>query len=151
MQTLLRDVRYGARMLLRNPGFSLIAVITLALAIGANTAIFSVANAVLLKPLPYANPDRLVLAGEQLIKRDIKDVRLSNANFFDFRNGAKTTFEDIAGFYTGRTTISKEDGAPEQIRFASVTPNFFRLLGARMAFGRDFAEADGEPQPPEQQ
>jgi predicted permease len=151
MRALLQDLRYGARMLLKNPGFTLIAVITLALGIGANTAIFSVANAVLLRPLPYANPDRLVFAGEELTRRDLRDAPLSNANFFDFRNGTKTTFESIAGFRTGRTTISKEDGAPEQIRYGMVTPNFFRLLGAQIAFGRDFAEADGEPQPPEQQ
>jgi putative ABC transport system permease protein len=134
-------------MLLKNPGVMLIAVITLALGIGANTAIFSVANAVLLKPLPYANPDRLVLAGAELRKRDIKDGLFSNANFFDFRNGAKTMFEGFATVYTGRATMPREDGAPEQIRFASVTPNFFRLLGAKMALGRDFSEADGEPQP----
>jgi putative ABC transport system permease protein len=151
MQTLWQDLRYGARMLLRSPGITMIAVITLAFGIGANTAIFSVANALLLRPLPYANPDRLVFGGEELKRRDIRDGRLSNANFFDFRNGAKTMFEDITAFNTGRTTMEGEDGALEEIRFASVTPNFFRLLGAKIAFGRDFAEADGEPQPPEQQ
>jgi putative ABC transport system permease protein len=77
---------------------------TLSLGIGANTAIFSVANAVLLKPLPYENPDRLVLAGVELRKRDVKDGVFSNANFFDFGNGAKTMFEDFATVYTGRTT-----------------------------------------------
>jgi putative ABC transport system permease protein len=106
---------------------------------------------VLLRPLPYANPDRLVFADVELRRRDVKSWRFSNANFYDFRNGAKTTIEDLATVYTGRTTTPREDGAPEQIRFASVTPNFFRLYGARIAFGRDFAEADGEPQPPEQQ
>src|SRR5215813_10519016 len=149
MQTLWQDLRYGARMLLRSPGLTMIAVITLALGIGANTAIFSVANAVLLRPLPYANPDRLVFAGEGLKKRDLKDGALSNANFFDFRDGAKTAFESIAGFNTGRMTMTREDGTLEKISYASVTPNFFRVLGARMAFGRDFAEADGEPQPPQ--
>src|SRR5215813_10321168 len=102
MQTLWQDLRYSARMLLKNPGLSLTAIITLALGIGANTAIFSVANATLLRPLPYVNPDRLVFAGEELKKRDLRDGLLSNANFFDFRNGAKTTFESIAGFRTGR-------------------------------------------------
>jgi hypothetical protein len=154
MQALLQDVRYGARMILKNPSLSLIAVITLALGIGANTAIFSVANAVLLRPLPYANPDRLVFAGVELRRRDVMDWPLSNADFFDLRNGAKTKFESMAAIYTGRTTISKEDGTLEQIRFAYVTPNVFRLLGAKIAFGRDFVEEDGQlppPQPPKQQ
>src|SRR5262245_53081883 len=151
MQTIWQDLSYGARMLLRSPGFTVIAVITLAFGIGANTAIFSVANAVLLRPLPYANPDRLVLASVDLRKRDVRDWAFSDTDFFDFRNGAKTTFEDIAGVYTGRMTMPREDGAPEQILFANVTPNIFRLLGAKIAFGRDFAEADGEPLPPQLQ
>src|SRR5215475_7375045 len=151
MRTLWQDLSYGARMLLRSPGFTMIAVITLALGIGANTAIFSVANAVLLRPLPYANPDRLVLATVDLRKRDVKDWAFSDTDFFDFRNGAKTTFEGLATVYTGRMTMPREDGAPEQIRFANVTPNIFRLLGAKIAFGRDFTEADGEPQPPQSQ
>jgi putative ABC transport system permease protein len=151
VQTFWQDLRYGARMLVKNPIFTLIAVITLALGIGANTAIFSVANAVLLRPLPYKNPDRLVFADVEMRKRDVKNWRFSNTDFIDFRKEAKTTFDGVAAVYTGRTTISKEDGTLEQISFASVTPNFFRLLGAKMVFGRDFAEADGEPQPPEQQ
>jgi predicted permease len=154
MHTLWQDLRYGARMLIKNPGFTLIAIITLGLGIGANTAIFSVANAVLLRPLPYANPDRLVFADVEMRKRGVKDWRFSNTDFIDFRKAAKTTFEGIAGVFTGRTTMSREDGTLEQISFAWVTPNVFRLLGAKIAFGRDFAEADGEPQPsqlPDQQ
>src|SRR5262249_13987335 len=66
---------------------------------------------------------------------------------FDMRNGAKTTFEDIAAVYTLRRVMPREDGAPEQVRIATVTPNFFRLLGAKIVAGRDFTEADGQPQP----
>src|SRR5215468_4730533 len=151
MQTLWQDLRHGVRMLVKKPGFTLTIVLTLSLGIGANTAIFSVANAVLLRPLPYANPDRLVLASVDLRKRDVKDWAFSDTDFFDFRNGAKTTFEGLATVYTGRMTMPREDGAQEQVRFANVTPNIFRLLGAKIAFGRDFTEADGEPQPPQSQ
>jgi predicted permease len=149
MQTLWQDMRYGARMLLKNPGFTLIAVTTLSLGIGANTAIFSVANAVLLRPLPYKNPDRLVLGSAEMRQRNVTDWPLSNTDVFDLRNGAKTSFEDIAALNTGRATMPREDGAPEQVRTANVTPNFFRLLGAKIVAGRDFTEADGQPQPPQ--
>jgi hypothetical protein len=125
MRNLWQDLRYAARMLIKNPGFTLTAIITLALGIGANTAIFSVANTVLLRPLPYENPDRLVFADVEMRKRNVKDWRFSNTDLIDFRKAAKTTFESVAGVYTGRTTISKEDGTREQISFASVTPNFF--------------------------
>ncbi|MBO0860804.1 MAG: ABC transporter permease [Chloracidobacterium sp.] len=147
MQTLIQDLRYGARILLKNPAFTLIAVITLALGIGANTAIFSVVNAVLLRPLPYRNPDRLVLGSAELRRRNVTDWPLSDIDFIDLRNGAKTTFEDIAAVNTGRGVMPREDGSPEQVRIASVTPNFFRLLGAKIAAGRDFEESDGQPQP----
>jgi putative ABC transport system permease protein len=147
MQTLWQDLRYGARMLLMKPGFTLIAVITLALGIGANTTVFSVANAVLLRPLPYKNPDRLVLVCGELRQRNTTDRPLANTDVFDMRNGAKTTFEDIAAVYTLRRVMPREDGAPEQVRIATVTPNFFRLLGAKIVAGRDFTEADGQPQP----
>jgi putative ABC transport system permease protein len=148
MQTIWQDLRFGARMLLKNPVFTLIAVVTLALGIGANTAIFSVANAVLLRPLPYKNPDRLVLGVAELRQRNVTDWPFSDVDVFDLRNGAKTTFEDIAAVNTGRRIMPREDGAPEQVRVASVTPNFFRLLGAKIVAGRDFTEDDGRPQPP---
>src|SRR5215475_7225899 len=149
METLWQDFRFGARMLLKNPAFTLIAMITLALGIGANTAIFSVANAVLLRPLPYKNPDRLVFGSAELRQRNVTDWPLSDVDFIDLRNGAQTTFEEIAAVNTGRNVMPREDGSPEQIRIASVTTNFFRLLGAKIVAGRDFEEADGQPQPPQ--
>src|SRR5262245_4204109 len=147
MQNLWQDLRYCARMLLKKPVFTLIAVITLALGIGANTAVFSVAYGVLLRPLPYKDPDRLVSVRGELRQRNVTDWPLSNTDVFDLRNGAKTMFEDIAAVYTRRATMPREDGAPEQVRIATVTPNFFQLLGAKIVAGRDFTEADGQPQP----
>src|SRR5215468_5324113 len=149
MQNLWQDLRYGARMLLKQPGFTVIAVITLALGIGANTAVFSVANAILFRPLPYKNPDRLVLGMGDMRQRNVNDWPLSDTDVFDMRNGTKTAFEDIAAVYTMRRVLPREDGAPEQVRIATVTPNFFRLLGAKIVAGRDFTEADGQPQPPQ--
>ncbi|HKQ89557.1 MAG TPA: ABC transporter permease [Blastocatellia bacterium] len=147
MQNLWQDLRYCARMLLKKPVFTVIAVITLALGIGANTAVFSVAYGVLLRPLPYKDPDRLVSVRGELRQRNVTDWPLSNTDVFDLRNWAKTTFEDIAAVYTRRATMPREDGAPEQVRIATVTPNIFRLLGAKIVAGRDFTEADGQPPP----
>ncbi|MEX2263117.1 MAG: ABC transporter permease [Bryobacteraceae bacterium] len=139
------DVRYAARMLRNSPVFAATVVVTIALAIGASTAIFSVASAVLLRPLPYKDPDRLVLTFGEFRKRSVTDWPFSNANFIDLRNGAKTMFEDFGAVFTSRSILRKEDGTPEQVGIATVTPNFFRLLGARIAFGRDFMEADAQP------
>src|SRR5262249_25033890 len=133
-----RDFLYAARTLRKSPVFTLTAVVTIALGIGASTAIFSVTHAVLFRPLPYKNPGRLVLACAEMRKRSVTDWLLSNADFFDLRNGTKAAFEDIATVNTGRFIWTREDGTPEQVRVAAVTPNFFRLLGAQVALGRDF-------------
>jgi putative ABC transport system permease protein len=145
MQPIWQDLRYGARMLLKSPTFTLIAVITLALGIGANTAVFSVANAVRFRPLPYKDSERLVLVASEMRRRNVTEYPLSHTDVIDLRNGVKTTFEDIAAVYTLRRVMPREDGAPEQVRIAMVTPNFFRLLGAKIVAGRDFTEADGQP------
>ena len=142
---LLRDLAYAWRTMRRSPAFAVTAVVTIGLGIGACTAIFSVTNAVLLRPLPYNNPDRLILACGDLRARGVKDWPFSNADFLDLRNGAKAMFEDFAAVSTGKILWSMEDGTPEQIRIASVTPNFFRLMGARIALGRNFSDSDGEP------
>src|SRR2546422_6913961 len=97
MQTLWRDLRYGARMLLKKPGFTLIAVITLSLGIGANTAIFSVIDALMLRPLPFREPDKLLQVWETDVKRGYNEMDASYPNFADWRdqNGA---FEQIAAY-----------------------------------------------------
>src|ERR1700738_4630665 len=99
---LFRDLAYAARTLRKSPVFAITAVVTLALGIGASTAIFSVTNAVLLRPLPYRDPHRLVLACDDMRKRDVKDFPFSNADFFDLRHGATSRFEDFAAANSAR-------------------------------------------------
>src|ERR1700730_2653645 len=143
----LRELAFAGRTLRKSPVFTLTAVLTIALGVGASTAIFSVTNAVLLRPLPYKNPDRLVIAASDMLKRNVRDFPLSNESFIDLRDGTKDAFEDLAGVFTFRNILPKEDGTPEQVHTAVVTTNFFNLVGAKIALGRDFAESDGMPQP----
>src|SRR5271156_3107566 len=143
----LRDLAFAGRTLRKSPVFALTAILTVALGVGASTAIFSVTNAVLLRPLPYQDPGRLVIAASDMRNRNVRDFPFSNASFIDLRDGTKEAFQDFAGVFTGRNIVPAEDGTPEQVRLAMVTTNFFRLVGAKMAFGRDFTDADGIPQP----
>ncbi len=143
----LRELGFAGRTLRKSPIFALTAALTIALGVGASTAIFSVTNAVLLLPLPYKDPDRLVIACSDLRNRNVRDFPFSNANFIDLREGTKNVFQDLAGVFTDRNVQQREDGTPEQVRSAVVTTNFFRLVGAKIALGRDFTEADGIPQP----
>jgi putative ABC transport system permease protein len=145
---LFRDFTYAARTLANSPVFAATAIITIALGIGASTAIFSVTNAVLLRPLPYKNPDRLVFAISDMRKRNVKDFPLSDADFIDLRNGSASMFQEMGALNTGRATIPREDDSPEQVRVAAVTTNFFHMMGASIALGRDFTDADGLPQAP---
>lgn len=123
------------------------AVLTIALGIGASTAIFSVTNAVLLRPLPYKDPERLIIACGDMRKRNVKDFPFSNAEYFDLRESTKNTFQGFGGVLTGRGPVLRKDGTPEQIRFGVVTTNFFRLMGAMIQLGRDFEDQDGQAQP----
>jgi putative ABC transport system permease protein len=147
---MLTDFSYAFRTLRKSPIFTITVVITIALAIGASTAIFSVTNGVLLRKLPYRDPERLVLARGDLQKRNVKDFPLSNADYLDLRNGAKNSFEDFAAFNTGRFTLPGIDGTPERVRVAQVSTNFFRMMGGSIIAGRDFQESDGTPQEPPQ-
>src|SRR6516165_6709794 len=143
----LRTLVIAVRVLARNPLFTAVAVLTIALGVGTSTAIFSVANAVLLQPLPYRDPGKLVIAGMELRQRNVKNLPFSNADFIDLREGTKSVFSDMAGVFTSRLIAPSADGTPEQLRFAVVTTNFFSLTGARILYGRDFNAADGVPQP----
>jgi putative ABC transport system permease protein len=130
MQTLWQDLRYGARMLLKNPGFTLIAVITLALGIGANTAIFSVVNAVLLRPLPYQEPERLVAFRSNESVLDLADVKAWNQSFAEIGGETQVPLD-----YTG-------GGEPVRWSAGLVTGGFFRTLGAQPLLGRVITEED---------
>jgi predicted permease len=144
----LRDLAFAGRTLRKSPVFALTAAITIALGVGASTAIFSVTNAVLLRPLPYKNPDQLVIIPTDMRNRGVKDFPWSNANFIDFREGTKNEFQGLAGVFTFPLTLTGEDGMPEQVHAGVVTTNYFRLVGAGIAFGRDFSDDDGQPEPP---
>ncbi|HKO04473.1 MAG TPA: ABC transporter permease, partial [Candidatus Acidoferrales bacterium] len=144
----MRDFAFAARALRNSPVFAVTAIVTIALGIGASTAIFSVTNAVLLRPLPYKNPDRLIFACTDMKKRNVRDFPNSNANFIDLRDGATTMSEGYAAVQTFPNLTVRDDGTPEQIQLAIVSPNFFRLMGGKVVRGRDFQDDDGQPPPP---
>ena len=145
---MLNDLTYAFRTLRKSPIFTITVVVTIALAIGASTAIFSVTNGVLLRQLPYKDPERLVLACSDLQKRNVKDFPLSNTDYLDLRNGAKNNFDDFAALQTFRATLPGVDGSLEQVRMAQVSTNFFQTMGGTIVAGRDFQDSDGTPQPP---
>ena len=143
----MRELKLAGRTLRKNPTFTITAALTIALGIGASTAIFSVANAVLLRPIPYKDPDRLVMAVSNMTVRHVHDFPFSNEEFIDMREGTKDVFEGMAGVFTFRNIVQKADGTPEQVRVAVVTTNFFGLTGGKILYGRDFTDSDGLPQP----
>ncbi|HSE33869.1 MAG TPA: ABC transporter permease [Pyrinomonadaceae bacterium] len=145
---MLNDFSYAVRTLRKSPIFTITVVVTIALAIGASTAIFSVTNGVLLRKLPYKDPERLVLARGDLQKRNVKDFPLSNADYLDLKNGAKNNFDDFVAVSTFRFTMPGLDGTPERVRVALVSTNFFKMMGGSIIAGRDFEESDGTPPPP---
>jgi predicted permease len=136
-----QDLRFGVRMLLKQPGFTLVALLTLALGIGANTAVFSVANTVLLRPLPYQKPDELVMVWETAPKLGFPRNDVAPANFLDWRE-QNDVFAQLAAF--GSTSVSLTGrGEPERIEGVRVSASLFPLLGVAPAMGRVFtAEED---------
>jgi len=141
------EFTYAWRALAKSPLFTVTAVLTIALGIGASTAIFSVTNAVLLRPLPYRDPAQLVIACGDMRKRNVKDFPFSQPDFIDLRNDAKNSFEDVAGVFTFVGGQPAADGTIEPVRSAIVTTNFFQMMGGRIRAGRDFGNTDGLPQP----
>jgi len=140
METLLKDLRFGARMLAKNPGFSLVAIVTIALGIGATTAIFSVVNAVLLRPLPWPEPDRLVWVWGTNPANDIPQEAASMPDFIDWQT-QNTVFDSMAGYVRQRPAVATDSG-PELIAENIVTPDYFTVLRTAPALGRLFVADD---------
>src|ERR1041385_1064830 len=134
MNTLLQNLRYAARMLRNNAGFTLVALLTLAFGIGANTAIFSVVNAVVLRPLPFPKPEQIVIIRDDLTGRQVEDVGLSVDELKDLqeRSGA---FEQVSAVWPVDANLTGS-ARPERIELLAVSPNYFALLGAHAQLGR---------------
>ena len=141
MNTLLQDLRFGVRMLLKHPGVSIVAVITLALGIGANTAIFSVVNAVLLRPLTYKDPDRLVSLWENVPAQG--RWRASPANFHDWKK-QNTLFEDMSAYGGSSMSLTGDGGDPEQLVGTRVSSGYFAVVGVEPMLGRSFSVEEYE-------
>jgi putative ABC transport system permease protein len=146
MENLLKDIRYGLRMIVKSPGFTLVAVLALALGIGANSAIFSVVNAVLLRALPFEHQEQLVQIWGTNTKRGTDRNVASYPDFADFQD-QQTVFEHIAA-YTQSSAILTGVDSPEQLDGAGVTGDLFATLGTRPLQGRAFTPADQQPENP---
>src|SRR6185436_16621865 len=142
METLLQDLRYAMRMLIKQPGFSIVAIIALALGIGANTAIFSVVNAILLRPLNYKDSERLVQVYHNYPKLDLK-ASVSASGYSHYRDTVES-FDAIAAA-TGWPVNLTDSGEPERLQGVAVTHTFFSLLGVEAARGRLFSPEEDLP------
>ncbi|HEX7315756.1 MAG TPA: ABC transporter permease [Pyrinomonadaceae bacterium] len=141
--TLFRDLSFAARMLWKNPGFTAVAVLAVALGVGANTTIFSVVNALLLRPFAYETTPRVVMVWERGVDQTNNRNSVAPANYMDWRDQAKG-FEEWAAY--GQQHFSLNEGEqPERVPGASVTPSLFRVLAARAVRGRTFTEEEGKP------
>jgi hypothetical protein len=140
--TIARDIRHGARALAKAPVSTSLAVAVLAVGIGATTAIFSLLDAVLLRPLPHRAPDALALLAEAA--PDYAYNRVAPLNFVDWAE-QNHTFQSMAGISGASLTFTGADGVPNMLRAQAVTTAFFELLGVHPVAGRTFVEADGKP------
>ena len=146
LEDLAADLRYGARSLARSPGYAAAVIATLALAIGANSAIFSVVHGVLLKPLPYADPDRLVRLHQSALPAGYEEVELSVAELADYR-ARVGAFEALIEFH-GMSFTLLSHGEPERVRTGVVSADYFDVLGVEPVAGRTFVAADDAPGAP---
>src|ERR1043165_3251278 len=138
---MLKDIQYGVRILLKHWGVTLVALITLALGIGANTAIFSVVNAVLLRAFPYADADRLVLVWEKRQGGTTDQNVINLGNFSDWKE-QNQVFSDMAAFFDRSFNLTS-DGEPEEVPGEWATTNLFSVLGTNPVLGRTFTNDDG--------
>ena len=143
MNAFTHDLRYAIRALLATPGFSIVAILSLAIGIGANTAIFSVANALLLRPLPYKNAERQVILWNTSPGLGIAEDWFSTAQYFDIRNGRRS-FEDVA-IAIGANSNLTGDGEPERIGTIRVSSNLLPMLGVQPLLGQLFGADDDRP------
>jgi predicted permease len=144
MDTFLKDIRFGFRMLWKRPGFTIVTILTLALGIGANTAIFTVVNAALLRPFPYREPDRLVHIWESKPQQQFKQREASYQDYNDWKERNRV-FEDLAGYQPGQSFTLTGRETPERIQAARVTSSFFDLLGVEAILGRTFLKDEDRP------
>src|SRR5687767_13266306 len=140
MNTLLTDLRYALRRLIHKPGFTIVVVLILALGIAANTAIFSVVNSVLLAPLPYDDPDKLVVVKETNPSKTVERNSVSPGNFLDLKQ--EGLFDSVTAFYETATTLQSPQDA-EQVATAQVSVEFFKTLGVQPALGQPFPQEIG--------
>src|ERR1700722_8192360 len=143
MGTLWQDLRFSARMLRRNPGFAIVAILTLAIGIGANAVIFSVVNGVLLRPLPFPDSKRIVTVWETDANRNVVHGTASAAELLDWQEMSHS-FQDLSGWRALYFTIT-ENGEPEQVWGSQISGNFFRTLRVSPVVGRDFTAEDEQP------
>jgi putative ABC transport system permease protein len=140
MNNFWHDLRYAFRMLRNRPGFTLVAIITLSLGIGANTAIFSIVNAVVLKPLPFPKPEQIVLVRDDLTGRKVEDIGLSVDELKDFQERSGV-FDQISAVWSVDANLTGTE-RPERVELLAVSPNYFSLLGANARLGRVFGSQD---------
>ena len=143
MNTILQDLRYGVRMMARNPGVTTVAVLAMALGIGANTSIFTVVNSLLLHPLPFAHLDRLVVVWETAQRQKEYQVAPAPGNFRDWQEQSHS-FEELAASHGWEVNVTGV-GPAERVDGSQVTPTFFALLGKRAQLGRTIGDSDFEP------
>src|SRR5262245_36934385 len=137
----LQDLRYAARMLRRSPVFTLTIILTLALGLGATTTIFSVVNAVIISPLPFASPDRLIWIAERNDRLNLPTFSASSANYLSWKAQSQS-FEDMGAIGFGSYNLSGIGGDPEQLSGAPITPSVLPTLGLQPIAGRNFGAGD---------